>query len=107
MADPKPAAGLIELRIEKTAHLFDPLDPFPVPSRDLSKTAEDFIVGWAREFPRDAPIHVVMHIPHEEMKTTEVAELKSAFANHFSQRARSVTGDLHEMFRIGRLSLAI
>jgi hypothetical protein len=105
--DPKPDAGLIELRIEKTAHLFDPLDPFPIPSRDLSKTAEDFIVGWAREFPKDASIRILMHIPREEMKTTEAADLKSAFANHFTQRVRSVSGDLNEMFRIGRRSLVI
>jgi hypothetical protein len=106
-ADLKTDSGLIELRVEKTAHLFDPLDPFPVPSRDLSKTAEDFIVGWARELPKDASIRILMHIPREEMKTTGVAELRSAFANHFNQRARSVSGDLKEMFRIGRLSLAI
>jgi hypothetical protein len=106
-ADPNPVAGLIELRVEKTAHLFDPLDPFPIPSRDLSKTAEDFIVSWAREFPRAAPIRILVHIPHEEMKASEVAELKSAFGNHFNQRVRGVSGDLHEMFRIGRRSLAI
>jgi len=106
-ADPKPAEGLIELRIEETAHLFDPLDPFPIPSRDLSKTAEAFIVEWARELPKDAPIRILVHIPDEELKKTDIAGLKTAFATHFSQRARSVTGDLHEMFRVGRRSLVI
>jgi hypothetical protein len=106
-ADPKSAEGLIELRIAETAHLFDPLDPFPVPSRDLSKTAEDFIVEWARELPKDAPIRILVHIPAEELKKCDIPGLKTAFANHFRQRARSVSADLHEMFRIGRRSLAI
>lgn len=36
----------IEIRVERVSALFDALDPFPLPSRDLAPAAEAFIVGW-------------------------------------------------------------
>jgi len=103
--DPSPEAACIELRIENTALLFDPLDPFPTPSRDLSKAAEDFIVGWARDLPPRVPIRFVLHAPSTGQFDTP--ELQLAFSNHFSLRARSLKGDIDELFRVGRTSLVI
>jgi hypothetical protein len=37
--------GLIELRLQSLEQLFDPFDPFPLPTRDLAESAEDFVVG--------------------------------------------------------------
>ena len=54
----RPAAApphFIELRVEQAAHLFDTLDPFPVPARDLARNVDEFVVGWARELPPGAP----------------------------------------------------
>jgi hypothetical protein len=47
---PARAAAAIEIRIEKIDHLFQSFDPFPFREKDLDKDAEEFIVGWAREF---------------------------------------------------------
>jgi hypothetical protein len=94
----------IELRADKLAHLFDPFDPFPTPTRDLSKSAEDFIVGWARELPPAAPLRIVIHLAEE---TLAAEELSDAVAHHFAYRAERVRGDLHELFAIGRTSLLI
>src|SRR6266545_6709844 len=41
---------LIELRVNNVAQLLHTLDPFPFRGRDLDKEAEEFIVGWAREW---------------------------------------------------------
>ena len=98
-------AGVIELKLESLVSLFDPLDPFPVPTRDLSQAAEEFIVEWARELPLASPIRIVLHVP--ESAPNEAPDLQAAFTNHFSQRASSVRGDLSELFRVGRTSLAI
>jgi hypothetical protein len=100
-----PAA--IELRVEHIARLFDPLDPFPIPSRDLAKSAEDFILGWARELPRDAPIRIVVHMPESEAQRPEAAALGDAIATHFGNSAARIGGDLLELFRVGRIALAI
>lgn len=41
--------GMIQLRLSARDQLFKPFDPLPIPTRDLSRTAEEFVVGWARE----------------------------------------------------------
>jgi hypothetical protein len=105
MAQAPPAT--IELKLESLAHLFDPYDPFPIPSRDLAKSAEDFIVGWAREVPRDAALKIVVHAPDAEATEAARRELADAIARHFAYRAERVTGDLHELFRVGYVALGI
>ncbi len=97
----------IELRLEGIDRLFDPFDPFPIPTRDLAKSAEEFIVGWARELPRALSLKIVIHLPEGEAESSAAASLADALERHFSYRAERMAGDLHEMFRIGRQSLAI
>lgn len=101
------APATIELRLEKVALLFDPYDPFPTPSRDLAKTAEEFIVGWAREVPARAPLRILVHLPAAEITGASEAVLREAIARHFSYRADRVRGDLQELFRYGRISLVV
>jgi hypothetical protein len=100
-------AEAIELRVEHIASLFDPFDPFPLPTRDLSSTAEAFIVGWAREIPRDAALKLVVHLPEAEARSADAAALADSFARHFGYRAQAIKGDLDELFAVGRLSLVI
>jgi len=97
--------SVIELRVDSLAHLFDPLDPFPTPSRDLSRGAEDFIVGWARDLPRDAAPRLVLHV--REPVEIDGEALRQAIRTHFQARAARMRGDIQELFRIGRVSLAI
>ena len=94
----------IELKVERIGALFDAFDPFPLPSRDLSQAAENFIVGWAREAPNNARLCIRIHAPSRDPDEAMVGD---AFANHFNYRARVTTGDLRELFRIARLSLGI
>jgi hypothetical protein len=102
-----PAPASIELRVEHIAGLFDSLDPFPLPTRDLSGAAEAFIVGWAREIRRDAAFTLIVHVPEAEAKRPEAAALDDAIARHFNYRAQTTKGDLDELFRVGRFALAI
>ncbi len=97
----------IELRLDDLSQLFDPFDPFPIPTRDLARSAEEFIVGWARELPRDQAFRIVVHVSQDETKGSAAAGLAGALRRHFSYRAERMSGDLHEMFRIGRVSLLI
>lgn len=43
------SAGVIEVRINEFAQLFNSLDPSPFHQRDRDDEAEDYIVSWARE----------------------------------------------------------
>ncbi len=83
------------------------LDPFPFRERDLDTEAEAFIVDWARELPRGAALSIVVHLPPDEAATSEAAGLPDAIRGYFALRARALSAELSELFRVGRVSLAI
>ena len=99
--------GTIELRVEELAQLFETLDPLPFRERDLDKDAEEFIVSWARELPRDRGFKLVIHAPPAELRSERAKQLEPAFHRYFRYRAEAIGRDLNELFRVGRMSLAI
>lgn len=101
------ATGLIELRLQSLDQLFDPFDPFPIPTRDLSRTAEEFVVGWAREFQQGARLCIRVYLPAEAVGSADVDGLHSAIAGHFLYRARRARSDMREQIRIAQLSLLV
>jgi hypothetical protein len=107
MNGPSPAGNSIEIRIEKISQLFHSLDPFPFREKDLDKEAEEFIVGWARELPLDQPIKIVVHLPEAQASTPEAQEIGAAITGYFAYRARMITLDLRELFRVGWRALVI
>ena len=102
-----PVSTPIEIRVDDITQLFNTLDPFPFRDRDLDHEAEDFIVGWARELPRDKPLKIVIHLPRHEAESAKARQLADALSRYFNYRAEMVEHDLNELFRVGRQSLAI
>lgn len=98
---------VIALRVDSIARLFDAFDPFPMPTRDLSRSAEQYIVEWAQELPRHAPPRIVLMAPEAETLRSEAKGLAAAISNHFRARAEAAQHELHELFKIGRTSLFI
>src|SRR5690554_3058542 len=98
--------GVIEVQVKHAAALFDPFDPFPLPFRDLATHVEEFIVDAARE-AGDGPIRLFVRIIASGAREGEAAELEGVFAAHFTRRAESLTRDMRELFRTGRLALVI
>jgi hypothetical protein len=105
--DAPPAANSIEVRIAEISQLFQSLDPFPFRDKDLDKEAEEFIVSWARELPADQPLKIIVHLPEAQASTPEARELGAALTRYFGYRARVITLDLKELFRVGRRALVI
>jgi hypothetical protein len=103
----KSQAKPIEIQVDKIARLFHTLDPLPFRERDLDREAEEFIVGWAREIPKDAPIEIVVHLPPAEVESPPAADLEGAVRAYFGYRAEAIAHEMHELFRLGRYSLAI
>ncbi len=97
----------IAVRVHTIMQLFNSLDPSPFRERDLDPHTEEFVVGWARELPRTALFTIVVELPSEEAARPEAARIGEAFGNYFRHRADIVAGELRELFRIGRWSLAI
>ncbi|WP_119269510.1 hypothetical protein [Taklimakanibacter deserti] len=84
----------VEVRVDDIAQLFDTLDPYPFPERDLSRDAEDYIVGWARELASHLPITIVIHYPNTAHQGRAFQALKQAMAGFFAARSRSIQRDL-------------
>jgi hypothetical protein len=99
--------GTIQIRVKDLSQLFDTLDPFPFPERDLDKEAEEFIVGWARELPHDHPLKIAIHVPASDLKKQNAQDIRTAMNHYFDYRVGVISRDLNELFRVGRLSLAI
>ena len=60
--------GVIEVRVQEIAQLFNSLDPSPFRERDLDDDAEDFIVTWAQELPRNDRLQIIVHIPRKQAR---------------------------------------
>jgi hypothetical protein len=97
----------IEVRVAELRQLFNAIDPSPFRERDLDPKAEAFIVGWARELPRDAPLALRVHLERACGRDDEGVLLRDAIHEYFAQRALDSRRQLRELFRRGRISLAI
>ncbi|HEX5278743.1 MAG TPA: hypothetical protein VFW28_01565 [Micropepsaceae bacterium] len=95
------------MRVENISQLFDTLDPFPFPERDLDSDAEEYIVGWARELPHEQPIRLIVHVTGGQATEQESSLVGTALNRYFEYRAGIISRDLNELFRVGRTALLI
>jgi hypothetical protein len=112
---PRPAAGdeiatgsrVIEVRVAELRQLFNAIDPSPFRERDLDPRAEEFIVEWARDLPRDVRLVLLVHLRRAAGPDDEAAQLGEAIHQYFKARAAGARRSLRELFRRGRISLVI
>jgi hypothetical protein len=102
-----PKCSVIEVHVGELKQLFNAIDPSPFRDKDLDPKAEEFIVGWAKELPRDARLALVVDLDREAGLPDEAAVLRDAIHEFFSQRAQAYGRRLRELFRVGRTSLVI
>jgi hypothetical protein len=93
--------------LKKSPSSLTPSIHFHSAKKDLNKDAEEFIVGWARELAVDQPFKIVVHLPETHASPSEARELGEALTRYFDYRARIITLDLNELFRVGRRALAV
>jgi hypothetical protein len=84
-----PKCALIEVHVSELKQLFDAIDPSPFRDRDLDPKAEEFIVGWAKDLPRDAKLALVVDVDREAGLPEEAALLRDAIHEFFRHRAES------------------
>src|SRR5579862_6591369 len=64
--DPLPSkCSVIEVHVGELKQLFNAIDPSPFRDKDLDPKAEEFIVGWAKDLPRDATLALVVDLDRE------------------------------------------
>lgn len=106
--DPIPSkCAVIEVHVGELNQLFDAIDPSPFRDRDLDPKAEEFIVGWAKDFPKDATLALMVDLDREAGLPDEATILREAVHQFFRRRAERYRQRLRELFRVGRTSLAI
>ena len=102
-----PKCAVIEVHVGELKQLFDAIDPSPFRDRDLDPKAEEFIVGWAKDLPREASLALVVNLDREAGLPDEAAVLRDAIHEFFRHRAETQRQRLRELFRVGRTSLMI
>ena len=106
--DPIPTkCAVIRVHVAELRQLFNSIDPSPFRSRDLDPKAEEFIVGWAKDFGSRAHLALVVSIDRSAGLSDEAAVLRDAIHEFFRQRAIGQRLRLRELLRVGRTSLAI
>jgi hypothetical protein len=60
-----PKCSVIEVRVGELKQLFNAIDPSPFRDKDLDLKAEEFIVGWAKDLPRDTTLALVVDLDRE------------------------------------------
>ena len=98
---------VIEVHVGELKQLFNAIDPSPFRDKDLDPRAEEFIVGWSKDLPSDAPLALLVYLDRPAGLPDEATLLKDAVQKFFAQRALATRQRLRQLFRIGRTSLII
>jgi hypothetical protein len=99
--------GVIELKLREPAQLFNSMDPSPFHERDLDPKAEEFIVGWAGEYPRGAALEMIVHLSETPRDPALASIVESGVQGYFAERMQMTRRELRTLFSIGRASLLI
>jgi hypothetical protein len=85
-----PKCSVIEVHVGELKQLFNAIDPSPFRDKDLDPKAEEFIVGWAKDLPRDATLALVVDLDREAGLPDEAAVLRDAIHAFFSHAHRHI-----------------
>jgi hypothetical protein len=104
---PSSAASVIELRLRSLSQLFNSMDPSPFHEKDLDDDAEEFVVGWAMELPKDRPVRLIIHVEASKEDSESAGLVADAVNNFFRYKSRMKARELRDLLRRGRVSLVI
>jgi len=102
-----PGAHHIELNLHDINQLFNTMDPSPFHEKDLDHDAEEFIVSWAREFPKHEPVELVLHLQKLPEEHDGKRLIEQAVHNYFAYRARLNQLEFKQLLKQGRTSLLV
>lgn len=98
---------MIEIRLRSPEQLLNSLDPAPFKTRDLDDKAASYILGAAEEMQSHEPLRLLIDLPAAEASREIALELPAAVQNSFAYRAECSRRNLRDLFRVGRISLAV
>lgn len=100
--------GLIEVKLTELNQLFNSMDPSPFHERDLDRNAEEFIVSWAQEHPKQHDLKLLVHLAKRPADATDAQKLVAdSVAHYFDYRANMALRELKLLMREGRAAFLI
>ena len=105
-APEKMKTARIQLRLRELAQLFNSMDPSPFLDRDLDADAEEFIMSWAREHPKDHELELTIHLAVAPLPD-RAAGIEEAVQHYFSMRSQMKQHEFQQLMRRGSRSLVI
>jgi hypothetical protein len=102
-----PNTAVIEVHVSELTQIFNSFDPSPFHEKDLDGDADEFIVGWAKEFHRQKPLALRVHLDKPTVTPEMAADLRKAVHAFYARRATLAGQRLRELFRNGRIALVI
>lgn len=97
----------LDLRVRELAQLFNSLDPAPFLNRDLDHLCEAFIESWALPLPLDSHLRLAIHVENPDLPRDAGEMVADAVHNYYTYKIGVVRGELRQLLRQGRTSLAI
>jgi hypothetical protein len=107
-AETVPArSAVLELHVGEMRQLFNAMDPAPFRERDLDPAAVAYILDWGRETRAGQPLWLAVTLSREAATPEGASTLRDAIHTYFEHRALATRRQLRQLFRVGRISLAI
>ena len=97
----------IELRLRDINQLFHSMDPSPFREKELDAQAEEFIVSWATELPRQEPLLLTIHLEKLPSVDKDEQAVNEAVRNYFGYRAERAEWQNRQLLREGWKNLVI
>ncbi len=97
----------IEVNLRDLRQLFNTMDPSPFHEKDLDHDAEEFIVSWAREFPVDEPVVLVLHLRERAVGENPQPVAEQGVQHYFAYRARLNAMEFRRLMKEGWQCLLI
>ena len=99
--------GLIEIKLETVAQLFNSLDPAPFRAKDLDTDAEAYVIDAAEELSGRERVAIVLYLPDGVTQSAEVRAIPDSVHNYFEYCQWATDRELRRLFRRGRIALII
>jgi hypothetical protein len=101
------AHSSLEISLTSIRQLFNSLDPSPFFEKDLDLDAEQYLVSWAQELPREMPLSLTLYLRELPPGADAPLWIAQAIARHFRERAQLTQLEFKRLMRQGRTSLFI
>lgn len=97
----------IEFRFKSLDQLLDPDDPSPLPTREITEFAEEYIVSYLNGYNVKKVAAITIGLPRGSLSPGEAKLLPEAIRRHFSFRLADPDNDMRVSRREGWTSITV